>query len=47
MFSAWVVGEPKDAKVWQTGEVGDLLQIANVILSNVNLLELSAVCQVL
>ena len=41
------MGEPEDAEVGQAGEVGDLLQITNVVLSNVDFLELRAVREVL
>ena len=43
MLGARVVREPEDAKVGQAGEVGDFLQITDVVLSDVDFLELRAV----
>ena len=40
MLGARVMGEPEYAEVGQTGEVGDFLQVANVVLADVDLLQL-------
>ena len=47
MVGTRVVREPKYAQIWQSCQMADFLQVANIVLPDVNLLQFGAVGEVL